>query len=518
MIVSPTVCFCMLFFVSPFVWKTFAMMFLSTCFYYLYCRYLHLRFCKPAYYTTNRLDTMVNHLWGVPLSVVAAACCTWGIRSGLLAEGSSQPVQFALIGGAFCASLVLWLLSYRLLLNPWAQKDVEELSTATFEDVKADLLYTWFNCNPVYTLKCEYYLRDAKRVVDGIAHRPGVLKVKIDGARGLRDADWMPFAGTSEPFCVAELVGKPRSRHVTPGHQHGHNPVWHDSAEFIHYSEGDALTFTVYDKDVHKSDDVLGHVTLSGDQVCAGFEGELELDAAGRGVKAFLKVTVTPPEVKLPQTRVHIRGATGLRDADWGLGAGQADPFCICEVVNKPHLQLVTPTYENKANPAWGFTTGLDLDSNDTLVFTVMDQDFLKKADCLGTVTVTAEQLRSGLKGKLPLGRSKGSKAFLEVAIEPPHTGVRDASSTSGRHPLACGEDPNQVRCFEVGKEYLFVRPERQHLVERHLQDCLEFETHLEHLLHICGHLTLPCRLLRSAATPKIPRRGSRELLVPRSP
>merc|ERR1711920_882150 len=45
-----------------------------------------------------------------------------------------------------------------------------------------------------------------------------------------------------------------------------------------------------------------------------------------------------------------------------------------------------------------------------------------------------------------------------------------------GDHPIACGEDDTVVRFFEVGKEYLFIRPERQNLLARSLADFMEPE------------------------------------------
>jgi hypothetical protein len=62
------------------------------------------------------------------------------------------------------------------------------------------------------------------------------------------------------------------------------------------------------------------------------------------------------------------------------------------------------------------------------------------------------------------------------------------------QHPLACGEDPMEVRFFEVGKQYLFLRPERQHLVyEGGYKDRLEFETWFERILECIGNLTKTC-------------------------
>merc|ERR1712107_474621 len=85
-----------------------------------------------------------------------------------------------------------------------------------------------------------------------------------------------------------------------------------------------------------------------------------------------------------------------------------------------------------------------------------------------------------------------------------------------GYHPLASGEDPHQVRFFQTGKEYLFVRPERQSLVEKGLVDVLEFETYLEYILHGLGSLVGLCSSTKSSkGLPALPPRGdSREVLL----
>uniref|UniRef100_A0A7S2MW23 C2 domain-containing protein n=1 Tax=Zooxanthella nutricula TaxID=1333877 RepID=A0A7S2MW23_9DINO len=506
-IVNPTVCFTMLFFVSHYVWHTFLMMFLWTCFYYCFCRYQHLRFCKACYYTSNCLDTTVNFLWGVPLSVVAAAWCAWGLRSGQLAAGATVEQKFALVAASFFGSAGLWVLAYRGLLDPYRQRDAEELKDATFDTVKADTLYTWFNCNPVYVLKSEYYTRHSRRTPCYIAHGHGALKVHIESATGLRSADHVPFfGGASDPYCVCEIVGKPKVKCETRTVASTANPRWGHVAEFLNYTPGDALQLTVFDRDTFTHSDCLGKVIVPGDTVRAGFDEDLELDNCGHGRKATIRVRVEPALETMPQTTVTIQGAHGLRDADWLPFAKGSDPYCVCQVAGKPDMEVVTMTHSNTSQPVWNFTTGLDLDDGDQLVFKVMDKDLIKRNDTLGTVTVTAAQIREGVKGPLPLDGGAG-KAVLEVEIRAPVGGQRHRGSSGRGSILACGEDANQVRYFEVGKEYLFVTPDKQAVAMRDLEDVLEVETYLECLLAACGRLAAP--FSRFASAPK-----SRELDV----
>jgi len=62
------------------------------------------------------------------------------------------------------------------------------------------------------------------------------------------------------------------------------------------------------------------------------------------------------------------------------------------------------------------------------------------------------------------------------------------------RHPIACGEDEDEVRFFEVGKEYLFIRPERQHLLKRSLKDFMEPEYWIDRASWRFGQCAQMCR------------------------
>jgi len=369
-------------------------------------------------------------------------------------------------------------------------------------------------------LKCEYYFKDPCRTADTIARVPEALRVTISGATGLRDADWAPFAGSSDAYCVCEIQGKPNSKHMTHIDARGANPIWNFAAEFAHFTEGDSLVFTVLDRDAGKKDDLLGKVMLSGEQVASGFNGELRLDMAGDGVEAYLKVSVLPPQVQHPQTKVCIRGASGLLDADSIPGGVRSDPYCVCEVVGKPCTRIVTPMHSQKTNPVWNFSTGVDIEADDILVFTVFE-DARKRSLCLGQVTLTGAQIQAGVDGKLPLVRAgQSTQAYLDVAIESSMDVLATASRARGGHPLACGEDNRQVRFFQTGKEYLFVRPERQSLVGRDLGSPMEFETYIELALRVLGILAgLPSALCHRRGVPALPSRGvSRELLLKADP
>jgi len=129
----------------------------------------------------------------------------------------------------------------------------------------------------------------------GRPHKP--LQIMIVGARGLRDADWLPGGGVSDPYCICEILTKPMSKVQTPVLNNTLNPVWNHEAEFPDYVPGDIFLFKVYDSDVGKQDDFLGSAVLESHQFYPfGFIGELPLSEAGTGISAFVKLVVQPAE------------------------------------------------------------------------------------------------------------------------------------------------------------------------------------------------------------------------------
>jgi len=168
-IILPSICFSMLFFLSPFVWKAFAALFMWACFYYCWCRYVHFRVMRACHYSTHRLDVMVNYAWGFPLSIIAAAWCLWGIR---IAQCSTCPLadnqyfsswhSFAAfwVGLSFFLSLFTWICCYKWFVDPLKTKSAEEDDCLTLEQAQKKTLHTWFNCNPVFALKSAFFLCD----------------------------------------------------------------------------------------------------------------------------------------------------------------------------------------------------------------------------------------------------------------------------------------------------------------------------------------------------------------------
>lgn len=142
----------------------------------------------------------------------------------------------------------------------------------------------------------------------GVVEAPRDLQITIVGARGLRDADAMFSAGTSDAFCRCMILSKPNHWIQTPVVS-STDPQWNYSDDLINFLSGDSLEFTVYDDDPGMHNDLLGKATLeSAEFHPAGFEGELPLREAGEGISAFLSVKVAA--ASSPEPAQHLQSAT----------------------------------------------------------------------------------------------------------------------------------------------------------------------------------------------------------------
>jgi len=125
------------------------------------------------------------------------------------------------------------------------------------------------------------------------------LRMVIVGARGLRDADWVPGTGKSDPYCTCEVLSRPEATKVqTSVINDTCEPTWDHEAEIAGFQPGDVLVFKVYDQDLGKSD-FLGTVSLKSEQFYpGGFDGDVPLADAGKGIQAFLKLKIPPVPVE----------------------------------------------------------------------------------------------------------------------------------------------------------------------------------------------------------------------------
>jgi len=127
------------------------------------------------------------------------------------------------------------------------------------------------------------------------------LKVLIKNALHLRNADWsLSGKDLSDPYCVCEVDARPSCKFVTPVVHDHLNPVWNYEGLLVGYRDGDALRFTVWDKDTLKHDDKLGVAVLRPEVFSkSGFDGQVPLTDTGSKDKSSLNISVQAREIAL---------------------------------------------------------------------------------------------------------------------------------------------------------------------------------------------------------------------------
>eukprot|EP00930_Biecheleria_cincta_P083141 TRINITY_DN7276_c0_g2_i1.p1 TRINITY_DN7276_c0_g2~~TRINITY_DN7276_c0_g2_i1.p1 ORF type:complete len:972 (-),score=162.16 TRINITY_DN7276_c0_g2_i1:135-3050(-) len=122
------------------------------------------------------------------------------------------------------------------------------------------------------------------------------LKLTIVGATKLRNADFKPTFGESDPYVVCEIKGKKGTSKKTPTKWNELNPVWDYVTEIENFCIGDTLLFNVWDKDIGKPDDFLGSCELRGETFLEhGFKGNLPLIEKGKETEAMLNIEIVTP-------------------------------------------------------------------------------------------------------------------------------------------------------------------------------------------------------------------------------
>jgi len=143
--------------------------------------------------------------------------------------------------------------------------------------------------------------------------------VQIISARDLRNADHAPGTGISDPYCVCEVPGKPKSRIRTGVAKDTLAPEWNFEAHVPEYTHGDTLLFTVMDKDLITSD-FLGRGTLKAEEL-DGYDGWLKLsctghsDGQGERTAVRLKITLRRLEIGVAEAREAMLTAARNGDA-----------------------------------------------------------------------------------------------------------------------------------------------------------------------------------------------------------
>jgi len=121
-------------------------------------------------------------------------------------------------------------------------------------------------------------------------------------------------------------------------------------------------------------------------------------------------------------TRLTIKSARALRNADIALFGDKSDPYVVCEVLGKPELQLRTPTIPKCLDPEWNFSGELDgIRRGDVLEFVVWDEDLFSGPDLLGKARLRFEQYRPlKFSGDIELtdtGNKDGVQSFITLEV-----------------------------------------------------------------------------------------------------
>jgi len=127
------------------------------------------------------------------------------------------------------------------------------------------------------------------------------LTVTIIGARGLRNADWMPGSGKSD--CYVVVKSKDQELYKTQVIKDSLEPVWMEEVKINDWEDGAALEFHLFDKDLVSSD-FLGKVVLEASNFAEkGFNDDIKVEPTGKATTdAFLKLKIKVQGKELPPT------------------------------------------------------------------------------------------------------------------------------------------------------------------------------------------------------------------------
>jgi len=277
------------------------------------------------------------------------------------------------------------------------------------------------------------------------------LRVVINNAEGLRNADWM---GKSDPYCVCEVPGKPYTKFKTEVRSNTLEPVWNKQCDFD-YTPGDLLEFSVFDKDIWpKSDDFLGRARLPAEHFYPnGFDGDLPLDDQG-----FLHISVmllggseprsqahqarTPPRAEprapvvepvlqvwsgeVQRLRITVVGARGVTDADRGT---RCDLCCACEIPQRAGSGFRTRIASAAAgNPVWNHEQEVhEYFPGESLEFMILDRAHAgghfyasgSEGDIVGSCTLSSERFFPfGFDAELTIfSPGQGIRGLLRVKV-----------------------------------------------------------------------------------------------------
>lgn len=160
LLLNPFLVFISFFMISQNCFKLCCYLALACIFNYIWSKFMHLRVQSVTFYSTGKLDRVVLLTWGGPLSMLAACAFAWLIRSGAVMHPYPLVVRWSAVIFLYVFCVLLWV-GVVLVLNPQKTKkpNITSDTHCTFKEAKDNWIFSWFNCNPMYTLKCLYVLK-----------------------------------------------------------------------------------------------------------------------------------------------------------------------------------------------------------------------------------------------------------------------------------------------------------------------------------------------------------------------
>jgi len=142
-IIQPLQCSLILFFGYAEVWTAFLWLAIWSFCSLAFQRWLHLRLVKKSYFSTNRLDTLVQYVWGMPLSTVLAASAFWTARL--------RGWPMIVVPVVWIIGWILWCLSLKRFIKPLRLAPISK-QQPSYDEVRRLRFYSWENCNPMKVL------------------------------------------------------------------------------------------------------------------------------------------------------------------------------------------------------------------------------------------------------------------------------------------------------------------------------------------------------------------------------
>uniref|UniRef100_A0A672MF25 Multiple C2 and transmembrane domain containing 1 n=1 Tax=Sinocyclocheilus grahami TaxID=75366 RepID=A0A672MF25_SINGR len=253
----------------------------------------------------------------------------------------------------------------------------------------------------------------------------GIVSIRLIEGRNLIPMDQN---GLSDPYVKFKLGPQKYKSKTIPKTL---NPQWREQFDLHLYDEeGGILEITVWDKDIGRRDDFIGHCQLDLSKLSREKTHKLELELEEDKGTLVLLVTLTATVVLSisdlsvnllddPDERQQIikRYVSDVLTAKQYISAQKgsfdtSDPFCIAELCND---RLQTHTVYKTLNPEWNkvFTFNVK-DIHSVLEISVYDEDRDRSSDFLGKVAVPL--LNVILRNKELTGPTKGV-IFLEADV-----------------------------------------------------------------------------------------------------